>query len=160
MKKYYPFISAMLVFCLLTGFHWTTYLDEEVAYPEDYRSWTHVKSGMLGPEHPNVNYRGFNHFYANDLAVKGYAEGDFPQGSILVVDVIAAVPGANVTSEASRHHMDVMVRDSLRFASTGGWGYAQFEGDNRPRVLTLEQKNTCNNCHLKQKDHVFSELRK
>ena len=59
-----------------------------------------------------------------------------------------------------RHHMDVMQKDSLKFASTGGWGYAQFERDNSRRMLTLEQKKACNTCHLKQNDHVFSTLRK
>ena len=96
-----------------------------------------LKAAMLGPQHPNVNYRGFNHLYANDLAMKGYANGKFPEGSVFVVEVIEAVPVENYTSEAARHHMDVMQKDSLRFASTGGWGYAQFEGDNSRRMLTL-----------------------
>ena len=150
----------MLLAGILTSFHWRAYREEEVPYPEGYRGWTHVKTGIVGPEHQNVEYRGFNHHYANDLAVTGYTSGNFPEGSIIVVDVVTAVPGTNFTSEGTRHHMDVMVRDSLKFASTGGWGYSQFEGDNSRRALTLEQKQTCNNCHVKQKDHVFSEFRK
>ena len=160
MKKYCAVVAGVVVIILISSFNVFIPPDEEVSYPDGYRSWTHIKTSFLGPQHPNVNYRGFDHIYANDFAVQGYATGKFPEGSVFVVEVIEAVPAENYTSEAERHHMDVMQKDSLRFASTGGWGYAQFERDNSRRMLTLEQKKTCNTCHLKQNDHVFSTLRK
>jgi hypothetical protein len=160
MKKYCAVVAGVFLIILISSFKITLPADEEVSYPDGYRSWTHVKTSFLGPQHPNVNYRGFDHIYANDLAVQGYATGKFPEGSVFVVEVIEAVPVENYTSEAERHHMDVMQKDSLRYASTGGWGYAQFERDNSRRMLTLEQQKTCNTCHLKQNDHVFSVLRK
>jgi hypothetical protein len=160
MKKYCVVVAAILLITLIAGFKIEVPADEEVPYPAGYRSWTHVKSSMLGAQHSNINYRGFNHVYANDLAMEGYAKGKFPEGSVFVVDVIEAVNKENYSSEGGRHHMDVMQKDSLRFASTGGWGYTQFESDNSPRMLTLEQKGVCNTCHVKQNDHVFSELRK
>src|SRR5688572_18537973 len=159
MKKYCAVVGVTVLIILISSFKFTP-PDEEVPYPSGYRGWTHVKTSVLGPQHPNVNYRGFNHLYANDLALAGYQKGKFPEGSVFVVEVIEATPGENYTSESTRHHMDVMQKDSLKFASTGGWGYTQFEPDNARRMLTLEQKKVCNTCHLKQKDHVFSELRK
>ena len=160
MKKYCAVVAGAILLILISSFKFIVSADEEVSYPDGYRGWAHVKSTMLGPQHPNINYRGFNHVYANDLAMKGYASGKFPDGSVFVLEVIAAVPAENYTSEAARHHMDVIQKDSLKFASTGGWGYAQFEADNSPRMLTLDQKKACNTCHLKQEDHVFSTLRK
>jgi hypothetical protein len=149
-----------VIFLLMTLISFNLKLSgDNVAYPDGYRSWTHVKSGILGPEHPNVHYRGFNHVYANDLAKAGYRTGKFPEGAEIIVDVIEAVTAENYISEGQRRHMDVMLKDSVRFAETGGWGYAQFERDNSPRMLTLEQKKACFNCHAKQKDHVFSEFR-
>ena len=160
MKKYCAAIGVTILIGLISSFNFTTPPDDEVPYPSDYRGWTHVKTGFLGPQHPNVNYRGFNHVYANKLAIDGYLNGKFPEGSTFVVEVLEAVASENHTSEGSRHHMDVMQKDSVKFASTGGWGYTQFESDNTRRMLTLDQKKACNSCHLKQNDHVFSELRK
>lgn len=160
MKNYCAAVAGVVLTILISSFKLAVPGDEEVGYPDGYRGWVHVKSSMVGPQHPNVNYRGFNHTYANDLAVQGYAKGKFPEGSVFVVEVVEAAPAENFTSEAGRRHMDVMQKDSVRFAATGGWGYAQFERDNSRRMLTLEQKKVCNTCHLKQNDHVFSELRK
>jgi hypothetical protein len=160
MEKIVRPIALLLIIQLMTGFM-IKFHPDEVTYPEGYRGWNHIKSGMLGPNHPNVHYRGFNHVYANDLAMKGFETGAFPEGTILIVDVIeASATNENYASEVKRHHMDVMQKDRVKFKATGGWGYAQFESDNRPRMLTIDQKKACFNCHLKQKDHVFSELRK
>jgi len=158
MKKITGILAATMVIVIITSFKPAI---DEVPFPEGYRSWNHVKSGILGPNHPNVQYRGFNHVYANDIAMKGFTSGTFPEGTILIMDVIESVPvNENFTGEGKRHHMDVIQKDSIKFKETGGWGYAQFESDNSRRMLTIDQKKTCFNCHLKQKDHVFSELRK
>jgi hypothetical protein len=160
MKRYWTVVAGVVLIILISSFKVSFPSDDEVPYPDGYRSWTHVKTSLLGPQHPNINYRGFNHVYANALAVEGYKTGKFPDGAVFVVEVIEMSSAENYTSESGRRHMDVMQKDSLKFASTGGWGYTQFERDNSPRPLTLEQKKGCNACHLKQKDHVFSELRK
>ena len=160
MKTYYTIMLAGVLFILITSFKMGRPVDDEIPYPEGYRRWMHIKSVVVGPEHPNVKYRGFNHVYGNEKAVEGYTSGNFPDGSSIVFDVVEVVENNNYTSEVKRHHMDVMVKDSVKFLKTGGWGYAQFESDNSPRMLTLEQKVKCFNCHIKQKDHVFTELRK
>jgi hypothetical protein len=56
-----------------------------------------------------------------------------------------------------------MVKDSKRYAATGGWGFEQFRGDSQTdRMVTAENATKCFACHAKQKDHdsVFSEFRK
>ncbi|HEY5751039.1 MAG TPA: cytochrome P460 family protein [Chryseolinea sp.] len=154
-------ISLTVVACIsATSFTFKEPVDNSILYPEGYRRWTHIKSGIIGPEHPNVKYRGFNHVYANDKAFQGYESGIFPDGSVIVFDVIEASTNNNYTAEGKRDHMDVMVRDAAKFAATGGWGYAQFEGNGEPRILTDETTTKCYQCHLKQNDHVFSEFRK
>ena len=154
-------ISLAVVACIgATSFTYKEPVDNPILYPEGYRRWTHIKSGIVGPEHPNVKYRGFNHVYANDKAFQGYESGIFPEGSVIVFDVIEAATNNNYTAEGKRDHMDVMVKDAAKFAATGGWGYAQFEGNGEPRMLTDETTTKCYQCHLKQSDHVFSEFRK
>ena len=160
MKWYYTISLAVAAFIVVTSFTYTESIDSPIVYPQGYRRWTHIKSGVVGPEHPNVKYRGFNHVYANDKAFQGYESGIFPEGSVIVFDVITAATNDHYTAEGTRDHIDVMVKDAVKFAATGGWGYAQFEGDGTPRVLTEEITTKCYNCHLKQSDHVFSEFRK
>jgi hypothetical protein len=43
-----------------------------IGYPEGFRSWRHVKSTVVRPEHRFFAIRGgIHHFYANDKAIKG-----------------------------------------------------------------------------------------
>ena len=130
--------------------------NNEVPYPENFKQWTHIKTKVLGKQNHN---KGFNHIYANDKAMKGYSSGSFPEGSVLVFDVIEASTTDSITKEEKRKHVDVMLKDSIRFATTGGWGYEEFKGDTKQAVLTPEVKAQCFNCHSRQSDYIFSEFR-
>lgn len=130
----------------------------EIAYPEGYRNWTHIKTYVVGPKSPAFPFiGGFNHVYANEKALKGYQTSHFPEGSIIVSDVIAAQYDSMNIREGRRHHLDVMVKDSLNYSETGGWGFEQFSEDSKTsRLLTVEKIATCANCHKKEKDMIFS----
>ena len=77
-------------------------------------------------------------------------------------------PGAP-TVPGTQHDVDFMVKDSRRFAATGGWGYGVFEYDaatNRFRPGTLNDKPPQGQnagcgyaCHsaVKTKDYVFTD---
>ena len=44
----------------------------DVAYPEGYRDWHHVKSMVIQPGHGLYDaFGGIHHLYANNKAVKG-----------------------------------------------------------------------------------------
>jgi hypothetical protein len=62
------------------------------------------------------------------------------------------------------HDVDLMVKDSKRFAATGGWGYAQFNYDAATDAFTpLGTGAACGYaCHtiVKAKDYVFTEFPK
>jgi hypothetical protein len=136
---------------------------DTVAYPSGYRQWAHVKSALVGPQSPiYARYGGLHHIYANDKALEGYRTGQFQDGSIIVFDLLEVRENAGVTAEGTRKFIDVMAKDSKRFAPTGGWGFEEFKGDSQSeRVLTSEAKTACYNCHLQKKEHgfVFSLLR-
>lgn len=159
MKKITLFILIATITVTLLSFS-TLSDSSEIAFPEGYRRWTHVKSNILGPHNPIVKYRGYNHIYANEKAFQGYQTGVFPDGSVLVFDVMDATIANKATSEGSRRFIDVMVRDAAKYASTGGWGYAEFAPDGTPINLNEIEVKKCYSCHLKQSDFVFSEFRK
>lgn len=134
-------------------------------FPDGYRAWRHVSTGLIGPHAPAYAVNGgFHHIYANPMALQGYKDGRFPDGAVLVYDLIEAVDrGGGVTGQGARRHVDVMVRDSRRFAATDGWGYAEFAaGERAPRPgIAASQDTACHACHQRAaaRGFVFSSLR-
>jgi hypothetical protein len=135
--------------------------DGVVAYPEGYRNWTHVKSGVIGPAHKSFAVNGgFQHIYANAEGMAGYRTRVFPEGSIVAFDWLDMREDAGAFIEGPRRQVDVMVKDSKRFASTGGWGFQRFVKDTRERAAapTPEQCFACHN-NLKKDGLVLSSYR-
>jgi hypothetical protein len=168
MKMLYSKTFAMLIclFCLIyTGFVYHESSDKPIPYPEGYRYWTHVKTAIIGPEnHSAVRFQGIHHIYANDKAMKGYATGKFPDGSIIVFDLLeTSVETTSDILEGDRKFIDVMIKDSHRYDSTGGWGFEEFNGNSlTERNILHLSKSKCFNCHAKKSssDFVFSSFRK
>ncbi len=134
-----------------------------VPYPEGYRQWTHIKSMVIQQGHPLYEaFGGIHHIYANDKALSAYLgkSKTFPDGSVIVFDLLEAKAESNAIVEGKRKVVGVMVKDSKKFAETGGWGFEGFKGDTRQRVVT-DAKSACFNCHASQahRDYVFSSYR-
>jgi len=115
---------------------------------------------------------------ANPVMIKAYSDGipangkPFPDGSKMAK--IHWTPKKMETWEAAtvpgtEHDVDFMVKDSKRFADSGGWGYAVFEYDAASDSFhpgTLADKPPQANdakcgfaCHttVKSKDYVFTD---
>jgi opacity protein-like surface antigen len=136
----------------------------EVDYPAGYRSWTHVKSMVLEPGHPLYeSFGGLHHIYANTKAMRGYRGDSFPDGSVIVFDLLDVQRGGNALSEGARKVVGVMQRDRRRFKDTGGWGFEGFaRGDAKQRVVGDQAKSACFACHAEQaaaSQYVFSVWR-
>jgi len=137
--------------------------DPVVPYPAGYRNWHHVKSMVIDKGHPlNEAFGGIHHLYANPKAVAGYKSGKFPDGAIIVFDLLEAKSADNAVSEGARKVVGVMHKDTKRYATTGGWGFEGFGGGGRMnRVVRDNAASACFACHEPQKgnDYVFSRLR-
>lgn len=136
-----------------------------IAYPHGYRGWAHVTSGLVAAESPGApKYEGLHHIYANAAALEGYRTGRFPEGAVIVFDQFSAVQAGGATSAGERKFVDVMVRDSRRFAATGGWDYAEFVAPDGRRVEEIEADpaKSCDGCHVAHApggDRVFTDYR-
>jgi Cytochrome P460 len=134
-----------------------------VPYPTNYRSWTHVKSMVIEPGHPlHASFGGIHHLYANDQAMQGYREGRFPDGAVIVFDLLEAPASGNAITEGARKVVGVMHRDSKKHAATGGWGFEGFAADSKTsRVVGSESATACFACHQSQRarEYVFSSYR-
>ena len=155
-------LAAIAPLCL--GAFLKTESPEKVPYPDGYRRWTHVRSGLIGPESPDYQATGgLHHIYANDKAVEGYEAGRFPEGSIIVYDLLKVQTKDGVTQEGERRYLTVMHKDSKLFADTGGWGFEVFRGNSHSdRAIWPNAKTRCFDCHAnrKDKDYVFGSFRK
>jgi hypothetical protein len=136
---------------------------DQIPYPGGYREWQHVSSSLIGPKSAAFqDSGGLHHIYANRKAVEGYKTGKFPDGSVVVFELLDVQEKDGITLEGRRKRMDVMMKDSAKFAATSGWGFERFMGtDDTKRVMTSEMHAKCADCHAKRKDHdlVFSSIR-
>lgn len=137
--------------------------EPQVPYPEGYRDWHHVKSMVIEEGHPlHSAFGGIHHIYANDEAVSGYRKGHFPDGAVIIFDLLEASRADNAITEGQRKVVGVMHKDAAKFAATGGWGFEGFGGgDPTHRVVGGNAASACFECHEPQsdRDYVFSELR-
>ncbi len=106
--------------------------------------------------------------WANPLAMQALEKGskEFPDGSVFakigfITEEDSAFKSSKVPSGAVRYQF--MVRDKKRYASTGGWGYALFDGDKVTYdVDPISQAQACYACHqlVPERGEVFSQILK
>jgi hypothetical protein len=129
-----------------------------VTIPEGYRDWKLISVGRLAGTNHDLRAK-----LGNDIAFKAYREGTlpFPDGAI-----IARLAWHEATSEennkalgdghsyvaGSATNLEFMVKDSKKYAATGGWGFAQFT-NGKPDSEALHK--TCFSCHEPAKDNDF-----
>ncbi|MHC4858649.1 MAG: cytochrome P460 family protein [Planctomycetota bacterium] len=137
----------------------------QVAFPEGYQNWTHVKSMVILEGHQHFEaFGGFHHVYANDRALAALKEGKaFSKGSILVFDLRQALIENNAITEGPRLVAGVMEKDPDRFPDTEGWGFEDFkikEGTVERAVTNAREQ--CLSCHASQEksDYVYSKYRR
>ncbi len=134
-----------------------------VPYPKDYRDWHHVKSMVISPGHALYDsFGGIHHLYANKVALQGYITGKWPDGAVIVFDLLDAKVADNAVIEGARKVVGVMHRDARKYAATGGWGYEEFKGDSTSdRAVGASASTACHHCHVAQKNagYVFSKMR-
>ena len=133
---------------------------DDLKLPTGYRNWFHVNTMVVDKGSPLFDSLGGMHnVYANPAAVAALKKGGpYPNGSQFVTDLhdFTITDGSYV--EGARKGVATMVKDSKKYASTGGWGF-QFwaEGDVKKPQVTDASKQ-CYECHEPKKgqDYVYS----
>ena len=132
--------------------------------PHGYRDWKWISSA-----HEAGNLNSLGAVLGNDVAIKAYREGKlpFPEGTVIARIAWDYVPSEEnnkvfgraqsfVPGPAPDWYLQFMVKDSKKYAATGGWGYAQFNKDGKP--ADEAKLKTCFPCHepIKARDFVFT----
>jgi hypothetical protein len=130
--------------------------------PSGYRDWR-----LISVAHEEGSLNDIRAILGNDEAVKAYREGKlpFPDGAI-----IARLAWSYLESEENNevfgrrqsfvagpptNGVQFMVKDSKKYASTGGWGFGHFDGGKPAQDAVL---NKCFACHqaVNSRDLVFT----
>jgi len=127
-----------------------------VTLPENYR-----QGELIAPAVEAAPLNEIRAILGNPIAIKAYKDGTlpFPDGTVLTKLAWkhaqstefqpASVPGAATT-------VQVMVKDSKKYAATGGWGFGRFVNG---KPADEAQHQTCFACHqslVKDHDYVFT----
>jgi hypothetical protein len=135
---------------------------ETVQYPENFRRWIHVGTGVILPGGPlPESEQGMHHIFANQKASDGYSSGDFSDGSVIVYELREAQQKNGVIFEGERRRVDVMIKDSSLYKRTGGWRFERFMANDQSQDAIRDSGTSCFECHSNAKAHgfVFSQLR-
>ena len=139
------------------------YVDSEgnIERPTDFRdTWTYLGSWV----HPTDAKSGFHNVYTEPGVAMKYREtGKFPDGAVLVKEVLAEGTQDMTTGKGVVHANDsvvlwfVMVKDETsRFPDNpkwgDGWGWAQFMADDPSKDISTDYKKDCIGCHVPVKD--------
>jgi hypothetical protein len=120
--------------------------------PPGYRDWK-----LISVSHEAGNLNSIGAVLGNDVAIKAFREGKlpYPDGTI-----IAALHYSHTPSEENNKvfgqaqsfvagaptNIQFMVKDSTKYAATGGWGFATFV-DGKPAAPA--SMKSCFPCHNK-----------
>jgi hypothetical protein len=138
-----------------------------VTIPAGYRDWKLIAVDQLLVPGKADQLRAQ---LGNDIAIKAFKERQvpFPDGAIIVAIHWTRVPsenndkvldgpfpGAQSFLVGSPVNIQIMVKDSKKYAASGGWGFADFKGG-KPGDKALHE--TCFPCHApaKASDFVFT----
>jgi hypothetical protein len=131
--------------------------------PAGYRDWR-----VISVAHEEDDLHSFAVVLGNDIAIAAYRAGTlpYPDGSI-----IAALHYRHAASDENNRifgkeqsfvagtptNIQFMVKDSKKYAATGGWGFAHFNNDGKAADEQFMQ--SCFPCHQKiqSRDLVFTK---
>jgi hypothetical protein len=133
-----------------------------IKIPAGYRDWR-----LVSVAHEEGNLHSFAAILGNDAAIKAYRDGKlpFPDGTIIAAlhySHVASAENDKVFGDPQsfvpgpQTNVQFMVKDSKKYATTGGWGYAHFDKDGKPG--TEGALKTCAPCHaMASRDSVFTQ---
>lgn len=129
--------------------------------PSGFRDWK-----LISVAHEEGNLHSFAAILGNDVAIKAFREGKlpFPDGAIIVALHYSHIPSEENNKVFGRAQSFVAgpptniqfeVKNSKRYAATGGWGFGHFNAGGKPGDEALLK--TCAPCHASaSRDSVFT----
>ncbi len=146
---------------------------DQIAMPPSYRDWTLISVATVGGPLNDIRAK-----LGNDIAISDFRQGTIPyrdgaiiarlawkqahdpqtdnafrlqaqQAGLDAAAIAKLLSGSAVAGTAT--NVQFMVKDSKKYAATGGWGFFQFTNGKPDSVV----QTTCFACHAPAKDRDF-----
>ena len=151
------FVAALVAIATLSA-----RADDGPKMPKDVQHGLLANSMLVTKEPNNTGLlTGVHHIYVNSVGAGRFKRGGsttYPDGTVFVDDVREFTLDDGVYHEAGRKFVTVMVKDSKKYAETGGWGFGRFVDG---KAVDEAQHKTCFTCHSSNasvKEHDFVSL--
>jgi hypothetical protein len=160
-------LAGVALFTVTTARHVTAQQPTPIfvkEIPPGYRDWK-----VVSVAHEAGDLNDIRAVLGNDIAIKAYREGKLPFPEGAVVGRIAwsyVASGENnktfgkeqsfVAGSPTAAYLQFMVKDSKKYAGTGGWGYSSFDQNGKP--TDDAGMKSCFPCHqaVKDRDFIFT----
>lgn len=138
---------------------------DEVPFPNGFRDWFVVNSMIVTKDSPlSAQIGGLHIIYVNAKGLPTLKNGGpypYPDGTVFADDVhdFSVKDGSYV--EGSKKAVTTMVKDSKKYATTGGWGFQVWADGDPSKPLIPDAAHAipaCCACHTPQQaqDYTFS----
>jgi hypothetical protein len=148
-------LSATLV--LLAAATFPAEPADDLKPPSGYRQWFHVNTMIVDKASPLFkDLGGMHNVYLNAAGLDALKKDKpYPNKSMFLTDLheFTVTDGSYV--EGTRKALAVMVKDSKKYASTGGWGFQLWEGGDPKKPVVTDAAKQCFECHQPRKDHDY-----
>src|SRR6202008_1736791 len=150
--------------------------DGQLVLPKDWHHWVYLGSPLTPNALNNgkANFPEYHNVYIEPGSYEIYKKtGEFPEGTIFFKE-LQRVPGPQQAPDGSRtepsgrgyfpgafNGADVTVKDTKRFAESGGWGYFNFHHfEPKAPTAAVQPKSNCAFCHIAsaKRDEVWTQF--
>ena len=130
----------------------------QVIRPTNYREWMYLTSGLgmtYGPTQPAAGRPPlFANVFVNPQSYKAFmSTGQWPDGTMFILELRRSVANASINNggftQTDVAMLEAAVKDSQRFADTGGWKYLELGAPPKApeSSVPLPATASCYACH-------------
>src|SRR6266567_7267401 len=130
---------------------------DDIKPPTDYRHWFHVNTMIVDKGSPLfADLGGMHNVYVKSVAEAALKKGGpYPNKTMFATDLHEFTISDGSYVEGARKALAVMVKDSKKYASTGGWGFQLWAGGDPKKPVVTDAAKQCFECHQPKKDNDY-----
>ena len=133
---------------------------DDLKPPTGYRQWFHVNTMIVDKASPMFDaIGGMHNVHINGVGLPALKKGGpYPNKTMFVTDLHDFMVTDGSYVEGPLKGIALMLKDSKKYASTGGWGFQAWAGGDPAKPLATDPAKQCFECHQpkKDQDYVYS----
>jgi len=154
--------SILVVAFAAVGTLFAAQTGDALKIPGDFKHWYLVHSTLITKDENKFGlFPGVHLIYVNATGFDRLKRGGstpYPDGTMFTDDVreFSAMDDGSYLEGAARKAITLMVKDSKKYASTGGWGFQAWAGGDVKKPIATDTVKQCFSCHVPQKAQDFT----